>query len=276
LRRDGASEHPIEVITAGDGSEQDGRQRRLTGLVVVLGIVALLVGGGAYLAYVRGDDPRAGPTPSADAGERPGREDPPVPSEKPFDPGDPEVTPPVEGGGEAEITPTPEPPFEGPRLEFAPQPRPWARDAQSATMFTAGTAQSRVTEASYDGDSSWVALLAAGVARSEWYERGDLAGSAEQIADWFADSGFDQAETDQTPRSGKRVTVDGRPGYRLEQHVTYQIDGLKSEGEAVWVVVVDLGRGEAGGVFLASIPDTHKKLSADVEKAIASLEIVEE
>jgi Protein of unknown function (DUF2510) len=275
-RRDGTSEHPLEVLSNGDEAAEDGRRRRLTGLLVLIGIVAVLVGGGTYLALVRDGDPSASPTPSAGADERPGQEDPP--SGAPSDPGDdPEATPPVEGGGEAEITPTPEEPYEGPRLRFEPRPRPWALDGQSATMFTAGRAQTQVTEARYNGTDSWVALLSTGIVDPEFFERSDLPGSAEQIADWFADTGFTGAEVDQTPRVGKRVTVDGRPGYRLEQHLTYQIDGLKSTGESIWVIVVDLGSGSgnAGGVFLASIPDTDAKLSADVEKAISSLEIVD-
>ncbi len=276
LRRDASSAHPLEVLTSGDGDEENGRRRRLTGLIVVLGIVAILVGGGVYLAYVRDGDPSASPTPSAGAEEeRPGREDPSTPSDAPFDPTDPEATPPVEGGGPAEITPTPEKPFEGARLEFDQLPRPWTPDSQSATMFRGGTAQTQVTEERYDGEHSWVAMVAAGVSNPEWYERRDLPGSAEEIATWFANSGFNEAEVDQTTRSGKPLTVDGRPGYLLQKHFTYQIDGLKSQGEAIWVVVVDLGSKKAGGVFVASIPDTDAKLSSDVDKAISSLQIVD-
>ena len=166
-------------------------------------------------------------------------------------------------------------PFHGPHLEFRLLPRPWTRDDASAEMFIGAYAQTRVTEARYDGSANWVALVSTGVAGRDSYDPKNLEATAGRIASQFARSGFAGVRVAQKSLADKAITVDGHRGHLLQQHFTYRVPGLKSHGETVWVGVVDLGADRGGAVFLASIPDTHKQLAADVRTAIASLKIVE-
>ncbi|MEQ7007262.1 DUF2510 domain-containing protein [Actinopolymorpha sp. B17G11] len=259
--RDGAD--PDTEILSADLESTD-RGRRLTAALAALALVAA---GVTYLAFFRGGDEAERATPAATQDQSPSRPATPAPAPGDVAPGD-ETTP------DSDAVPDPTEVPGGPRLEFTALPRPWTADPAAANILTAGQAQTQVTEREYNDRDNWVALLATGAASREWYDRDDLEGSAKSASDWFADEGFTGAEVAQRTRSGRAFRVDGRPAYLLEQHFTYRIDGLESRGEAVTLVVVDLGRG-SGGIFLASIPDTHQELRTDVGKAMATLEITD-
>lgn len=256
-----------EVLTSGGGWDGDGPRRsgRRTAVLLTLA-VAVLVGTGIYLGFLRHPGGRvAGPSASPAAGTY---NPAPAPGPRRGVPTDPDATP----------LPLPLPPrttpFHGPHLEFTLLPRPWARDDASADMFRGPYAQTQVTEARYDGSANWVALLSTGVASPDSFDSKQLDASAGRIVAEFARSGFAGVRVARKSVSSKVFTVDGKRGHLLQQHFTYRVPGLSSRGEAVWVGVVDLGVGKGGAVFLASIPDTHAKLAADVRRAIASLHVV--
>ncbi|MGH3488851.1 MAG: hypothetical protein ACRDP8_13185 [Actinopolymorphaceae bacterium] len=259
-RRDGG-DPTTEVLSAGDEASDGGRRR---GIAVAVVVLVIAVAGVAYLAYFRGGDDAEQATPAATpSGTRPSEQATP-PAAGDVGPGE------RPGGGNRDPNEVPG----GPRLEFTALPKPWTADPAAANILTAGHAQTQVTERDYSDTDNWVALLAAGAADPEWYNADDHAGSAKTASDWFADEGFTGAEVTQQLRSSRRSTVDGRPAYRLDMHFTYRIEGLRSRGETITIVLVDLGGG-AGGIFLASIPDTHVDLRADVRKALATLTITD-
>jgi hypothetical protein len=259
--RDGTAPH-TEVLST--DPEPTGRGKRLAAAVAALALVAAAAGV-AYLAFFRGGDEAGQAAPAATENQRPS--DPATPKSRSG-----EAAPDEGPVPDTDTVPDPGEAPDAPRLEFAALPRPWTADPAAANILTAGQAQTQVTERAYNDRDNWIALLATGAASREWYDADDLEGSAKNASDWFADEGFTGAAVAQTTRSSRPLRVDGRPAYLLEQHFTYRIEGLESRGEAVTLVVVDLGRGQ-GGIFLASIPDTHRELRTDVDKAIASLEV---
>jgi hypothetical protein len=77
------------------------------------------------------------------------------------------------------------------------------------------------------------------------------------------------------PNQLKRIreevtTVGGRPAWLSEFDLTFQAEGLKARGERVAVVLVDVGRPDAG-VLYVSIPETHAEFYPEIDKLIASV-----
>jgi hypothetical protein len=155
---------------------------------------------------------------------------------------------------------------------FSALPPPWRFDPETASALGAYAAQTAVTEPNYRPGHTWLALAAAGTASSEWYDANDLAASAEKAAAWFAENSFVGAKVTRETRSRTPFEVDGRKAHLLEQHLSYQIEGLRSTGETVYIAIVDLGDGR-GGMFIGSVPDTHPQLVDDVQAAIESLSV---
>jgi hypothetical protein len=261
---DNGTDPPTEVLSAGRETAGRGRVRSIASAVVIFAIAAA---GVIYLAYFRTDDAVEQATPAATQEQRTPSDPATPPAAGDVGPGD-EPTP--DTGDDLDPNEIPA----GPRLEYSTLPKPWAADLGAANILTGGQAQTQVTERRYNERDNWVALVATGAADPEWYNADDLAGSAKTAADWFAEEGFTGAEVTQQTRSNRTLTVDGHPARLLEQHFTYRIPGLRSRGEAITIVLVDLGGG-AGGVFLASIPDTHERLRSDVRKAMATLTVTE-
>jgi len=130
----------------------------------------------------------------------------------------------------------------------------------------------QVTEADYNGTRSWVAMMDSLIPRPEWgVEKNQKTGLA-TMSSWYQASSFSGAALTSKTIVNKKVTVDGKSGWMLQQHYTYSIPGLKSKGETGTFISVQTGKNTAA-VFLASIPDTNKDLQADVDAAIKTLKI---
>jgi hypothetical protein len=269
---------PTEVLS----QEGDPTARRVGIILVGVAIVAVVAAVVSYFTFVRGDDPAVdaatSPTPIPTQPPTPPAIDP-LPSDEPTSPpATPRPTAPATPSG----TPTPRPSVTpsapeqgvGSRLEFTPLPNPWARDDRAATILFQGVAQTQVTEERYDGDENWVAFVGTGAASPDWYSPSDsLAANADRAARWFSRAGFPTPEVNRATQASRSLQVDGHSAYLLRQHFTYRIPQLRSQGETVYVVVVDLGADQAG-LLVASIPDTNPELRRDAEKAINSLRVV--
>jgi Protein of unknown function (DUF2510) len=248
---------PTDVLDVAPASMTNRRKAVIAAIAVVC--VALLGAGGYFMLTNSGRTPAASPTP------------PQVGEQTP----DPEGPPSAEPEPEPEPEPS-SPPPDAPRLTYTPPGGKWQDNPDAADAFPFGMGQSIVTEENYEGQQDWVAVVSAGYSQPGWYVDGDLAGSAKRIATWFATSNFAGFEVGRRQVSGKAVKVDGLDAYELEEEFTYAIPNLKAKSEAVTIVVVDLGLNEAGGVFLASLPDTNKATdAAAVQKVRDSLRVEE-
>ncbi|WP_084678032.1 DUF2510 domain-containing protein [Actinopolymorpha alba] len=272
---------PTEVLSTGGEPPAPDGSRRLVVVLIAVAVVAVLAAGGAYLAFFRDSDsnvasPTTSPTPT--------QEDQPAPSTSPTPSLAPSSSPSAAPSTSASPsspparTSSPSPdrpaPAGGPRLRFTPLPSPWIEDDGAAGLLANGYAQARVTEEGYNGKDNWVALAATGDVDPRWFDPKDLARSADGAAEWFAGEGFVGAKVTRDTEASRSLTIDGRPAHLLRQHFAYRIPDLTSRGETVYLVVVDLGNGSSGAVFVASVPDTNPALKQDIEKAIQSLKVV--
>jgi hypothetical protein len=252
VRRTG---QPTDVVDVAPATMTNRRKAVIAAIALVC--VALLGAGGYFMLTNTGRTPSAAPTP----------------------PG--ELTPDPEGPPSLEPQPEPSPdqsspPPDQPRLTYTPPGGKWQDNPDAGDVLPFGMGQSIVTEENYQGEQDWVAVVSAGYSQPGWYADGDLAGSAKRIATWFATSNFGGFDVGRKEISGKAVKVDGRDAYELKEEFSYAIPNLKAKSEAVTIVVVDLGLNEAGGVFLASLPDTNEAAdAAAVQKARDSLRVEE-
>ena len=90
-----------------------------------------------------------------------------------------------------------------------------------------------------------------------------------QVAEDVRHSYYPQPNVKEQIRD-ERVVVGGRPAWVSTFHLRFSEDGLKAKGEAVAVVLVDVGRPDAAILYI-SIPDTHKQYAAEIDKVIASI-----
>jgi hypothetical protein len=110
------------------------------------------------------------------------------------------------------------------------------------------------------------------IPQSAWGVEKDEKTGLANLSSWYRASSFDGAALTSKTIVNKKITVDGKSGWILQQHFTYSIPGLLSKGETGTFVSVATGKNTAA-VFLASIPDTDKELQPDVDAAVKSLKI---
>jgi hypothetical protein len=97
----------------------------------------------------------------------------------------------------------------------------------------------------------------------------DLECAGRQVAEDVRNSYYPRPNEKEQTRN-ERITVGGRPAWVSTFHLTFQATGLQARGETVAVVLVDVGRPDAGVLYI-SIPDTHQQLKPEIDKIIASI-----
>lgn len=249
-----------------------------TALVVIVAIVGvLIVGGAATLIAVNSDDAEPAAASTTSPSPRPTVPTPKTPQHRNTDPAPgptrtPTIPPPaVPTPGES----VPTQPARSAGLRFKPLQGKWHVDLQTSQILR-GVGQIQVTEPRYDGQSNWVAMIAAGQAPPGTFHRGDLRASAKRLSTWFVSEGFTGTKVQRRTLDAKPIKVDGHQAFLLKQHFSYSVPGLTSDGETVSIVVADLGKkggASRGGAFIASIPITDKQLNGDVEKALKTLHV---
>lgn len=242
-------------------------------------LAVVLVAGGIYLALRKGSEP-APPTVA------------PQPTQPQFTP-TPQPTPtqPTEN-------PSPStPPSQTPPSSQTPQPSQTPQANQAHLVYTApggawllsaapplpGTlagsfpqyaAYAKVTQSNYNGTgSSWVAMMDSLIPAPEWGVQTNQKTGLATMSKWYQASSFGGAALTSTTIMDKKVTVDGKSGWMLQQHYSYSIPGLESKGETGTFISVATGK-NAAAVFLGSVPDTDKELQADVDAAIRTLKVM--
>ena len=152
-------------------------------------------------------------------------------------------------------------PFSAP----APDSRtPFGRDVRSQTAEV---------ETSSDGETSWVAavLIARLLAGDGFY--GPQQGAA-VVAECVIGKFYGDNPVGREDLRNEATKVDGHDAWIIEMHLTFDISGIKTKGEAATIVVVDTGAadGEAG-LFYSSIPDTSPQFTRPAEDALDGLRV---
>ncbi len=222
----------------------------LTGGAVLLALVVIVV------LVVRGlggpDDPGpTGPTPGAPSAQT-------CP-----DAGSPSASPPPETAGRVRSGSLSYPalpaPFSPPGWEIRV---PFGQEVRS---------QNATVETSTDGRTIWEAsvLIARLLAGDGFFgpEQG-----AKIVTTCVIGKFYGNVEVTRDDRRNAAITVDGRPAWIIESHLTFVVPGIETTGETMIVVVVDTGAGEAG-LFYASIPDSSPQFLAPARRSLADLEV---
>lgn len=132
--------------------------------------------------------------------------------------------------------------------------------------------QHALVERSADGETTWVAwaLIARLFAGDGFYgpEQG-----AEVVADCVVALFYNDHEIARTDVKRESITVDGHEAYLIESHLSFDIPGIRTKGETMIVVVVDVGQQGEAGLFYGTIPDTSPQFLAPIRAALADLQI---
>lgn len=139
---------------------------------------------------------------------------------------------------------------------------PFGRDVQS---------QQAEVEADAGGRPTWVAavVIARLLAGDGFY--GPQQG-AEVVATCITGLFYGQTSVVRVDRRNQATTVDGRPAWLIEAHLTFSLPDIRTTGETMTVVVVDTGQGEAG-LFYGSLPDSSPQFAAAIRGAQAGLRV---
>ncbi|HEY5979950.1 MAG TPA: DUF2510 domain-containing protein [Microlunatus sp.] len=140
---------------------------------------------------------------------------------------------------------------------------PFGHDVQS---------QQALVERSADGDTTWVAwaLIARLLAGDGFYGPEQGAGV---VADCVVALFYDNHEINRTDTRREALTVDGHEAYLIEAHLTFDIPGIRTKGETMIVVVVDVGTNGEAGLFYGTIPDTSPQFLPPIREALADLQV---
>ena len=151
-------------------------------------------------------------------------------------------------------------PFDAPRADSR---TPFAHDVQT---------QHALVERSPDGETIWVAwaLIARLMAGDGFYgpEQG-----AEIVADCVVALFYNNHEIQRNDTRREAMTVDGHQAYLIESHLRFDIPGIKTKGETMIVVVIDVGQQGEAGLFYATIPDTSPQFLPPIRSALADLRV---
>lgn len=78
-------------------------------------------------------------------------------------------------------------------------------------------------------------------------------------------------EVERNDTVNKATTVDGHDAWIVESQLTFDIEGLKTKGELLIVVIVE--NGVTAGLYYASIPDTTPELVQPARQVLAQLKV---
>jgi len=212
-------------------------------LLLVFAVVAALVFGGLQLARGFGFDPL----------------NPPAPSNPTIDP-----CPPATLTPETPVVHPSDGRVHGGKLSYPMLGSPWsAPGTDDRVPFGRDVAvQSVPVEkdfATVNGTSvSWVAsvLVAELVAGDGFFSPHD---GADLIAKCAMRAFYSDATVQRNDVSSKAVTLDGKDGWVIETHLTFDIPGLKVKGETAIFEVVRISD-TSSSVYYASIPDSVPEL----------------
>ena len=97
--------------------------------------------------------------------------------------------------------------------------------------------------------------------------------SAEIVADCVVALFYNNHEIQRNDTRREAMTVDGHQAYLIESHLRFDIPGIKTKGETMIVVVIDVGQQGEAGLFYATIPDTSPQFLPPIRSALADLRV---
>lgn len=222
---------------------QRGGRGGLLALIVVLAVIAGLIWGAINLLgglglgpAARGGDPASAPT--ANACPRP------------------RATP----GAEPRLTADGR--VVAGKLSYPALGDPWSEPVVEDRLAYGTEAYSQMVpvETNYSGRSSWVAsVLVAGLTSGDGFlspQQGTDLVMKCVLGEFYGDAVVERKDV-----TSKAMTVSGKPAWKLETHLSFDIKGLKEKGETATLIVVQTGDASAG-LYYASIPDSRPDLLA--------------
>jgi hypothetical protein len=152
----------------------------------------------------------------------------------------------------------------------------WGRSNGEITELSGTAGQFVVVQEEAPSGGQWISNLLLGELASTFSYGGeeDLPATTNAVADTLVSSYYVEGAQSSTVTETE-VTIDGRPGYFIHRELTFEQAGLETTREKVVVVLVDTGSGSQPGVFWASIPYNRSDLSAGLDEAYQSLQVVD-
>lgn len=130
--------------------------------------------------------------------------------------------------------------------------------------------QDVMVEPNYQPSSSWVASVLVGElqAGDGFYtpEQG-----AEIVVKCILGAFYGDNEVERADKQNKKMTVDGHDAWIVESQLSFDIEGLKTKGELLIVVIV--ATGATAGLYYASIPDSTPELVEPARDALKNLKV---
>jgi Protein of unknown function (DUF2510) len=195
------------------------------------------------------------------------------------------VTPPTGGQPSQDVcpqvdstSPEPEPPetndgrVHGGPVSYPRLDSPWsAPQTDYRVPFGREVNSQLVTvEPNYDENSNWVASVLVGELQA-----GDGFFTPEQgaqiVVKCILGRFYGNNEVQSDVRVNKATTIDGNPGWLVESHLTFDIEGLQTKGELLIVAIV--ATQSTAGLYYASIPDTTPQLVQPARDSLAKLRV---
>lgn len=151
---------------------------------------------------------------------------------------------------------------------------PWsAPDVETRLPFGRGVAtQIVMVEPNYrDEGASWVASVVVGelVAGDGFIAPRE---GSEIIARCAIATFYDDAVVTRSDRVNQAITLDGKPGWLLETHLAFDIQGLTEKGETAIFLIVQTSD-TSSSLFYASIPDSRPELLRTAREVQAQLRV---
>nr|NLI49705.1 DUF2510 domain-containing protein [Propionibacterium sp.] len=245
---------PLPTRPPTPGPDQRATQSRrgsgLQGLAwwgLILGVIVGLIFGGSQLLRAVGFDP-FNPAPNSNPTANPC----PAPN-----PAAATIPPRVTADGRVQ----------GGQLSYPMLPEPWsAPNIEYRLPFGRGVVTQIVTvEPAYRPDASWVASVVVGelVAGDGFIAPRE---GIEIVTRCALATFYDDAVVTRDDRTNRSVTIDGKPGWLLETHLSFDIPGLNEKGETAIFLIVQTSD-TSSSIFYASIPDSRPELLENAREA---------
>jgi len=238
---------------------RDAQSRRGAGLQglawwgLILGVIVGLLFGGSQLLRAVGFDP-FNPAPNSNPTANPC----PVPN-----PAAATIPPRLTADGRVQ----------GGRLSYPMLLAPWSTPSIEYRLpFGRGVFTQNVTvEPAYRPDASWVASVVVGelVAGDGFIAPRE---GIDIVTRCALGTFYDDAVVTRDARVNQSLTIDGKPGWLLETHLSFDIPGLSEKGETAIFVIVQTSD-ESSSIFYASIPDSRPELLETAREAQALLRV---
>lgn len=262
----------VSMPDAPAGGDGGGRKGLIALLAVILALLLIGAGVGGWLL-----------TRGGDGGDRSGSSR----SEEPSAPQDPSATDDPSGRGTSPLSSCPPGDPVGPNriragrvagggLSFAAPKgyRPASLGNKSGFGWLSGlSGVERVTESVPELGSGWVSMLVAGAVEEEGYRGPEQA--ALGIAGCMASSpDMYRSHVADRQLSSEGTEVDGHEAWVVHHEVRVEDDVLRTEGDHVVVIVVDLGDDEErSGVFTGFVPLGDEELLDRLDRAVGTLRV---